>query len=471
MDTNVEKEMCNNCKKEIPQQNYVMHTIHCARNITLCKVCNEPIPKIEYEVHREKCRSVIKKSISPSLPIEKSLYFQQRKSVEDQKIAIRKENYLKRHGHLIDTGFKLNETVRNGGGYDSSHSRFGQKLPKETSSSSNMSSNSTGFCITDDVANECPKPATQNGAVKKPPLIPRLDEGSAMKPKGSQGLLPCRYCELELPKVDLEEHENYCGSRTDKCLECGELVMFKNKQTHWDSNHGFVKIRKDAAPTDPAPTPIWDSTTQRSQSAANLETSPSRRRSERLRLADVDYDPMPYLPAAYQPGGGLRKNKEGESYKEISRRLDCKTEYIRNLLHDSASITIPLRTSATAPRNYFNHDKANPSLQFLRRRRNPPTELTIPCEFCDTPIPHDELVQHETGCRPDLARFNPRRNRVSIPLGDEDDYTPPVYEAPRRRSPPRAESPDSEELPCEFCANMVPASQLWRHQLSCTSAA
>lgn len=36
-----------------------------------------------------------------------------------------------------------------------------------------------------------------------------------------------------------------------------------------------------------------------------------------------------------------------------------KTEYIRNLLHDSASITIPLRTSATAPRNYFSsvHDK------------------------------------------------------------------------------------------------------------------
>lgn len=57
------------------------------------------------------------------------------------------------------------------------------------------------------------------------------------------GLLPCQYCELELPKLDLEEHENYCGSRTDKCLECGELVMFKNKQSHWDSNHGFLKLR------------------------------------------------------------------------------------------------------------------------------------------------------------------------------------------------------------------------------------
>ncbi|KAH1012025.1 hypothetical protein HUJ04_001272 [Dendroctonus ponderosae] len=78
----------------------------------------------------------------------------------------------------------------------------------------------------------------------------------------------------------------------------------------------------------------------------------------------------------------------------------------------------------------------------VRRRRNPPTELTIPCEFCDTPIPHEDLIEHETGCRPDLARFNPRRS-----------------------------SPDSEELPCEFCANMVPASQLWRHQLSCTAAA
>lgn len=57
-----------------------MHTMHCARNITLCKVCNEPIPKIEYEDHREKCRKpVVVKPTLPPTSIENSSYFRQRK--------------------------------------------------------------------------------------------------------------------------------------------------------------------------------------------------------------------------------------------------------------------------------------------------------------------------------------------------------------------------------------------------------
>ncbi|XP_030756636.1 TRAF-type zinc finger domain-containing protein 1-like isoform X2 [Sitophilus oryzae] len=442
----MEHEICNNCKKEIPQTNYVMHTMHCSRNITLCKVCNEPIPKLEYESHREKCRKPLpKKPAAPPASIEKSFYFEKQKEIEDKKAAVRKENYLKRHDHLVDTGFTLRESVNGYGNSGAlSNTRSAQILKQQSSpavSSGGTNSQSNG------------------GAIKKeskPPLIPRRndDSTSGPRPKGPQGLLPCRYCDLELPKLDLEEHENYCGSRTDKCLECGELVMFKNKQVHLDSNHGFVKLKDE-----PGPQPSWESTTQRSASASNIETSQSRRR---FRFTDFDFDPTPYLPAAYQPGGGLKK-KEGESYKEISRRLDCKTEYIRNLLHDSASITIPLRSSGTAPRNHFNHNKGPAPQPPASRRRNPPTELVIPCEFCDTPIPHEDLIQHQSGCRPDLARYNPRRNRSAVAIADEDDY----FVAP----PPRSDSPDDEELPCEFCANMVPASQLWRHQLTCTAPA
>lgn len=87
-----------------------------------------------------------------------------------------------------------------------------------------------------------------------------------------------------------------------------------------------------------------------------------------------------------------------------------------------------------------------------RRKPNPPTELTIPCEFCGVPIPHEDLIQHETGCRPDLARFNPRRRLSPEP----DDY----FVAPPPSSP-------EVELPCEFCADMIPASQLLRHQATC----
>lgn len=168
-----------------------------------------------------------------------------------------------------------------------------------------------------------------------------------------------------------------------------------------------------------------------------------------------------------------------------------KTEYIRNLLHDSASITVPLRSNGAVPRNHFNHNKGRsvflfvsssqhhntysccfssplpllsketlevpvvlgPAPQPPSRRRNPPTELEIPCEFCDVPIPHEDLIRHQTGCRPDLARFNPRRMARSP--------SPEYYVA----TPPPS-SPEVE-LPCEFCSDMIPASQLLRHQSTC----
>ena len=32
-----------------------MHTLHCARNITMCDICDEPIPKREFEEHKKEC--------------------------------------------------------------------------------------------------------------------------------------------------------------------------------------------------------------------------------------------------------------------------------------------------------------------------------------------------------------------------------------------------------------------------------
>jgi len=45
-------ETCSNCRRDIPMQNYRMHTLHCARNIALCPDCDEPIPRGELEEHK-----------------------------------------------------------------------------------------------------------------------------------------------------------------------------------------------------------------------------------------------------------------------------------------------------------------------------------------------------------------------------------------------------------------------------------
>jgi hypothetical protein len=174
-------------KKEIPQHNYVMHTAHCARNITLCHVCREPIPKNQFEAHKKSCVAVkpkTKKSEPPPVNLERSQYYQDRKAIENKKVAARKERQMQKYDRLVDTGYSLQS----------------QKVATEA-----------------------------------------LQQKQSEKPKSN--LLACKFCDLELPKLELEEHENYCGTRTDKCLECGELVMFKYKQIHMDSNHGFLKLK------------------------------------------------------------------------------------------------------------------------------------------------------------------------------------------------------------------------------------
>lgn len=136
-----------------------------------------------------------------------------------------------------------------------------------------------------------------------------------VKPKTST-LTPCKYCELELPKgTTLDEHESFCGARTDRCGECGEFVMFKYRQLHEETNHGFLKLDDE-----PGPRPSWDSNTTRTPTVAAtnpIETTPyRRRRPSPLLNFSTNFD----LPS---PPPITVTNEKRESYKEISRRLDC----------------------------------------------------------------------------------------------------------------------------------------------------
>lgn len=239
-------------KKEIPQQNYVMHTMHCARNITLCKQCNEPIPKAQFTEHEESCRPPKpKKPSPPPIALEKSSYFQTRKAVEDKKIEARKERYMQRMDKLFDPGYSFR---------DNSQSTL-SSVPSSTSSTHDYSrENSYGYSsrlqrnsgssISEENGLNFPVKLSEPERKKEPLVQPRPSvqtQGTAAfaTQDKSSGMLACKYCDLELPKLELEDHENYCGSRTDKCMECGELVMFKDKQAHTASNHSSAARRNN----------------------------------------------------------------------------------------------------------------------------------------------------------------------------------------------------------------------------------
>ena len=39
----------------------------------------------------------------------------------------------------------------------------------------------------------------------------------------------CTYCTLDVPIKDLHEHEYMCGSKTENCVYCGELIPIMGK--------------------------------------------------------------------------------------------------------------------------------------------------------------------------------------------------------------------------------------------------
>ncbi|XP_076833255.1 XIAP-associated factor 1 [Brachyhypopomus gauderio] len=42
----------------------------------------------------------------------------------------------------------------------------------------------------------------------------------------------CEFCELELPLSSLKEHTVTCGSRTERCSDCSQYVILKDRQHH-----------------------------------------------------------------------------------------------------------------------------------------------------------------------------------------------------------------------------------------------
>ncbi|NXY45416.1 TRAD1 protein, partial [Ceuthmochares aereus] len=115
-------------KKDIPIANFVVHEIHCSRNIEVCRHCSELIPKSEMKNHIES--EHVQVTCKCRMKIEKCL-------------------------------------------------------------------------LKDHEASACP-------------LRPAV----------------CRYCDIQLVSNKLQDHEVYCGARTERCGGCSRNIMMKDLKEH-----------------------------------------------------------------------------------------------------------------------------------------------------------------------------------------------------------------------------------------------
>ncbi|PHU01177.1 hypothetical protein BC332_30964 [Capsicum chinense] len=68
-----------------------------------------------------------------------------------------------------------------------------------------------------------------------------------------QRMLACEYCEFPLPAIDLIEHQEVCGNRTELCHLCSRYIMLRERNVHESRCNGSTnKITESSRNTSQA---------------------------------------------------------------------------------------------------------------------------------------------------------------------------------------------------------------------------
>ncbi|XP_062590468.1 TRAF-type zinc finger domain-containing protein 1-like isoform X2 [Saccostrea cucullata] len=370
-DNDEDTTLCKNCRRQIATSNFVLHEMHCKRNISLCEHCNEPIPRAEMEVHFEENHAKI--------PCPKC-----NKEVEKQHLEIHEEQ-------------------------------------------------------------EC---------LKRP--------------------IKCVYCEMDVAKGELEEHQGYCGTRTENCIRCGQFIMVKDMAQHEESRCNYREIQPKNNNNTPVDIPHLPS---------NGSVTSNRRAAP---------------PVVDDSDDFLFGSGELNSFQmdEIQRLLGV------NGMGPShqTRVTPPTRTTARGGTQAVSSKSKKKEVNLERRNGNGEVghnqnhhvhdQTFLPCEFCGEAFPIDVLVLHQGSCTEDqlsslMADTNLREesdNRTNYPIYpiqrplpnvidnlhsymDDSDPTGFINDV----SP--VEPHDDLMLPCEFCDELFPQDVLVQHQAVCDSDA
>ncbi|XP_035747430.1 TRAF-type zinc finger domain-containing protein 1 isoform X1 [Egretta garzetta] len=352
-----ETRLCGNCKKDVPVANFIMHEIHCSRNIEVCRYCSDLIPKSEMKNH-----------------------------IESEHVQVT--------------------------------CKCGMKIEKRL--------------FEDHEASACP-------------LRPAV----------------CQYCDIQLTFNNLQDHEIYCGARTERCGGCGRNVMLKDLKEHPRAcGREVTRVRGSRA------VPRFE------DEDADLHALGDIR--NRLRSEDELEQ--------------LERNEDAHSslYEEWNADLDyvlALSLQNENNPHDNSAAEIPsdfwenyyakesvpsARLKETDKSNIFSCDSL---VSFSTSSHVKNDEIImLPCEFCEELYPADDLILHQTGCNPASA-FASFSKRSSPPNPREHDGLRAVRSRSCRSlssSQPRAvQAERNVMIPCEFCGIQLEEETLFHHQHHC----
>ncbi|KAG8179974.1 hypothetical protein JTE90_016306 [Oedothorax gibbosus] len=176
---------CSNCRRDIAAANYVIHSVHCERNIELCGACNEPVPRKEMQKHMEDYHTLDECELCGD-EMEK---FQ----MEDHRDICRKR--------LVPCKFCNLECP---------------------------------FDEAEEHQNECGARTEKCATCKAYVKLADQDAHKAVcqRERRVKQLSTCEFCALVMPTSLLQQHAASCGSTTENCPQCFEPVALKDKYRH-----------------------------------------------------------------------------------------------------------------------------------------------------------------------------------------------------------------------------------------------
>ncbi|KAM4763067.1 TRAF-type zinc finger domain-containing protein 1 isoform 1-T1 [Cyanocitta cristata] len=343
-----ESRLCGNCKKDIPAVNFIIHEIHCRRNIEICPYCSDSIPKSEMKNH-----------------------------IESEHVQVTCKCRMKMESSLLK----------------------------------------------DHEASSCP-------------LRPVL----------------CQFCDIQLAFNKLQEHELYCGARTEPCGRCGRNVLVRELKEH---PRVCGREEKAAKGSRTAPGFGKEDGAVRSRPGAGDELERPEILHSQLPEdwnADLDY----VLALSLQSENNPHHNTAAEiprdfweyNYtKEPGQSAHLGGTDLSNIFGDSPG---SFSTS--------NHSKIDKDV------------IMLPCEFCEELCPAEDLILHQTGCNPASA-FASFSKRSSSPNPWEYGGLQAGGSNSRRAVPssqPQAVQAEGDiMIPCEFCGIQLEEEILFHHQHHC----
>ncbi|XP_074966145.1 TRAF-type zinc finger domain-containing protein 1 [Phalacrocorax aristotelis] len=349
-----EARLCGNCKKDIPVANFIMHEIHCSRNIEVCRYCSELIPKSEMKNHIES--EHVQVTCKCSMKIEK-------------------------------------------------------------------------FLLKDHEASACP-------------LRPAV----------------CQYCDIQLTFNKLQDHEIYCGARTERCGGCGHNIMVKDLKDHPRVCGQEVKQVRTMPSFEDEDADLHTLRDLRNglRSEDELEQL-ERNENTHSSLyeewnADLDY----VLALSLQNENNPLSNTADEMPSDFWENYYTKESVLSACLNE------------TDKPNIFSCDS---SVSFSTSNHIKNDEIImLPCEFCEELYPAEDLILHQTGCNPASAFASFSKISSSLNPREYDGLRATGSKSRRFLSSSQPQAVQAEGnfmIPCEFCGIKLEEEMLFHHQHHC----